>query len=186
MPDFDTDIAPYILGKEGGYSFDPNDAGGETIWGITVGAARANGYAGSMKMMPRSEALRIYRLTYWQKPRFDLISLISFPIAKELFDTGVNMGTKVAATFLQTALNAFNRRGKDFPDLAPDGSVGSATASALKAFLALRGSQGTQVLLRALEAQQGERYLALAGSRPQDEEFEYGWFANRLEGKYDV
>jgi lysozyme family protein len=186
MADFDHDIAPFVLGKEGGYSFNPNDAGGETIWGITVGTARANGYAGPMRMMPKTEALRIYQLQYWQRPHFDQVALYSFPIAKELFDTGVNMGVVVAGQFLQVALNAFNRRGRDYADVNPDGRIGPATINALKSFLLLRGKQGEVVLLRALEALQGERYLTLAGSRPQNEEFEFGWFANRIEGKYDV
>lgn len=186
MPDFDNDIAPHILGTEGGYVNNPADPGGETIWGITIGTARACGYNGPMRVMPKSEAIRIYRLTYWQRPHFDQVSSFSFPVAQELFDTGVNMGVTVAATFMQVALNAFNRREKDYGDVAPDGRIGPATISALKAFLLLRGKLGEVVLLRALEAQQGERYLTLAGSRPQDEEFEFGWFANRIEGKYDV
>ena len=35
-------------------------------------------------------------------------------------------------------------------------------------------------LLKALEALQGERYLALAEQRPANEAFLYGWLANRL------
>lgn len=186
MADFDTTIAPHILGKEGGYTFNPNDAGGETNWGITVGVARACGYSGPMRMMPKSEALRIYRLQYWQRPQLDQVARYSFPVAEELFDTGVNMGVIIAGQFLQVALNAFNRRGRDYADINPDGRIGPATINALKSFLLLRGKQGEVVLLRALEALQGERYLTLAGSRPQNEEFEFGWFANRIEGKYDV
>ena len=36
------------------------------------------------------------------------------------------------------------------------------------------------VLLRALEALQGERYLRLAEKRPANEAFLYGWLANRI------
>jgi hypothetical protein len=36
------------------------------------------------------------------------------------------------------------------------------------------------VLLRALEALQGERYLRLAERRPANEAFLYGWLANRI------
>jgi hypothetical protein len=36
------------------------------------------------------------------------------------------------------------------------------------------------VLLRALEALQGERYLRLAERRPGNEAFLYGWLANRI------
>ena len=91
------------------------------------------------------------------------------------------MGPAVAATFLQRALTALNRNGKDYADLTPDGRIGEATLRALDAFLAVRGRQsGETVLLRALEALQGERYLRLAERRPANEAFLYGWLANRI------
>ena len=102
-------------------------------------------------------------------------------LAAELFDTGVNMGPAVAATFLQRALTALNRNGQDFADLVPDGRIGAVTLAALDAFLAKRGNAGGEaVLLRALEALQGERYLRLAERRPANEAFLYGWLANRI------
>ncbi len=36
------------------------------------------------------------------------------------------------------------------------------------------------MLLKAIEALQGERYVALAERRPANEAFLYGWLANRL------
>jgi lysozyme family protein len=102
-------------------------------------------------------------------------------VAAELFDTGVNMGPAVAATFLQRALTALNRNGRDYPDLVPDGRIGEHTLAALNAFLEVRGqASGETVLLRALEALQGERYLRLAERRPANEAFLYGWLANRI------
>jgi hypothetical protein len=44
----------------------------------------------------------------------------------------------------------------------------------------LRGKAGEKVLLKAIEALQGERYVALAESRPANEAFLYGWLANRI------
>jgi lysozyme family protein len=90
------------------------------------------------------------------------------------------MGPAVAATFLQRALTALNRSAQDYPDLVPDGRVGPATLAALDAFLASRGAKGETVLLRAIEALQGERYLRLAERRPANEAFLYGWLANRI------
>jgi lysozyme family protein len=98
----------------------------------------------------------------------------------------VNMGPAVAVTFLQRALTALNRGGKDYPDLTPDGRIGPVTLAALDAFLATRGtSSGETVLLRALEALQGERYLRLAERRPANEAFLYGWLANRIGERAD-
>jgi len=102
-------------------------------------------------------------------------------VAAELFDTGVNMGPAVAATFLQRALTALNRNGRDYPDLVPDGRIGTQTLNALDAFLTVRGQDsGETVLMRAIDALQGERYLRLAERRPANEAFLYGWLANRV------
>ncbi len=91
------------------------------------------------------------------------------------------MGPAVAATFLQRVLAELNRSGKDFADLVPDGRVGLRTLAALEGFLEARGKRGGEtVLLRALEALQGERYLRLAESRPANEAFLYGRLANRI------
>jgi lysozyme family protein len=170
-----------LIEREGGYVADAADAGGATRFGISEAVARANGYAGSMRALPREEAAAIYRRLYWLRPRFDEIAKRSSRVAAELFDTGVNMGPAVAVTFLQRALTALNRTGKDYPDLVPDGRIGAQTLSALDAFLKLRGkSSGEAVLLRALEALQGERYLRLAERRPANEAFLYGWLANRI------
>jgi hypothetical protein len=191
------DVGPWVealIEREGGYVDHPADKGGPTCFGITEAVARAHGYAGPMRQLPRDEAAAIYTRLYWLRPRLDEIAKRSERLAVELFDTGVNMGPAVAITFLQRTLTALNRNGTDYPDLVPDGRIGAATLAALDSFLALRGSsplvgmgggdpQGTSgesVLLRALEALQGERYLRLAERRPANEAFLYGWLANRL------
>jgi lysozyme family protein len=170
-----------LLDREGGYVDNPADKGGPTCFGITEAVARAHGYAGPMRQLPREQAAAIYRRLYWLRPRLDEIAVRSWRVAAELFDTGVNMGPAVAITFLQRALTALNRNATDYPDLTPDGRVGPATLAALDAFLRIRGrTSGETVLLRALEALQGERYVRLAERRPANEAFLYGWLANRI------
>jgi len=170
-----------VIDREGGYVNHPADRGGPTCFGITEAVARAQGYHGAMRDLPRDEAAAIYRRLYWSRPAFDQIERRSPALAAELFDTGVNMGPAVAVTFLQRALTALNRNGTDYVDLTPDGRVGPMTLSALDAFFAVRGKAvGETVLLRALEALQGERYLRLAERRPANEAFLYGWLANRI------
>ena len=169
-----------VIEREGGYVNHPADKGGPTCFGITESVARAHGYAGRMARLPREEAAAIYRRLYWLRPRFDEVAKRAPRVAEELFDTGVNMGPGVAATFLQRALTALNRCGRDYPDLTPDGRVGPVTLAALDSFLSARGKSGETVLLRALEALQGERYLRLAERRPANEAFLYGWLANRI------
>ena len=79
-------------------------------------------------------------------------------------------------------LNALNRAARDYPDIAVDREIGPRTLSALDGFLKARGKGGETVLLRAMEALQGERYIALAERRPSQEAFLYGWLANRIAG----
>ncbi len=135
-------IIDNTIGKEGRYSNHPSDLGGPTKWGITEKVARANGYTGDMRDLPRREAVRIYRQEYLINPGFDRVMLLSEAIAEELFDTGVNMGVVIAGGFLQRALNAFNQQGKLYPDLKPDGVVGKNTRNALAACLKHRGRDG--------------------------------------------
>lgn len=169
-----------VIGREGGYSDHPADRGGATRWGVTERVARAHGYAGDMRHYPREEAVAVYRRLYWLRPGLDRVAGHAPRLAAELFDTGVNMGPDVAAGFLQRALNALNRGGRDYPDLAVDRRIGPRTIAALAGFLKARGRAGEGVLVKAVDALQGERYLRLAEQRPANEAFLYGWLANRI------
>jgi lysozyme family protein len=169
-----------VIDREGDYVHHPADRGGPTRWGITAAVARAQGYDGDMRQLPRDTAADIYERIYWHAPRFDKIAQRAPRIAAELFDTGVNMGTATAAAFLQRALNALNRGARDYPDIVIDREIGPATLHALDGLLRTRGPRAETVLLRAIEALQGERYIALAERRPSQEAFLYGWLANRI------
>jgi lysozyme family protein len=169
-----------VIGREGGYSNHPADRGGATRWGVTEKVARAHGYRGDMRSFPRDEAVAIYRRIYWVRPGFDRVAEIAPRVAAELFDTGVNMGPDTAAAFVQRALNALNRGATDYPDISVDRKIGPRTLAALRGFIDRRGVRGEIVLLKAIEALQGERYMRLAEQRPGNEAFLYGWLANRL------
>lgn len=169
-----------LLGIEGGYVNDPNDSGGATKYGITERVARANGYRGDMRALSEPEARMIAKNQYWDTLSLDALSAMSAAIARELFDTGYNMGVGTAGNYLQRALNAFNKRGQDYPDSIVDNVIGPMTLAALRAYLAKRGKAGEAVLLRALNALQGERYISLSQARQKDEDYVYGWLLNRV------
>ena len=169
-----------VIGREGGYSNHPADRGGATRWGITEAVARAHGYRGDMQAFPREDAVAIYRRIYWLRPGFDRVGAVAPKIAAELFDTGVNMGPGMAVSFLQRTLNALNRGASDYADIVPGVRIDDPTDAALRAYLVKRAPHGEDVLLKAIEALQGERYLSLAERRPANEAFLYGWLANRL------
>lgn len=109
----------HLLGSEGGYSNNPNDTGGETMWGVTVAVARAHGYAGAMKELTQDFAKSIYAASYWLPIKADqLPDAIRF----DVFDAAVNSGTGQAVRWLQQALN-----------VGADGVVGPATLAAAAA-----------------------------------------------------
>lgn len=166
-----------VIDREGGYVDHPADRGGPTRWGVTQAVARADGYTGDMRALPRERAVAIYRARYWIAPGLDRVAASAPALAAELFDAGVNMGTPTAITFVQRALNALNRGASDYPDVPLDGKLGAGTLAALAAFLRRRAPGGERVLLRAVQALRGARYVQLAEQRPADEAFLYGWLA---------
>lgn len=169
-----------VIVREGGYSNHPADRGGPTNFGITEQVARAYGYKGDMRALPRATAVAIYKAKYWTEPGFDQVAAICPAIAHEVFDTGINMGVGAAATFLQRALNALNRSATDYPDLKVDGVFGRVSRAALGGYVAKRGAAGGEVLRKAIDALQGARYIEIAEANPSQEAFVYGWIANRV------
>lgn len=179
------DIIEGILKAEGGYTNDVNDAGGETNFGITATVAKANGYYGAMKDLPRATAKQIYLNKYWFEPKFDKVAVLSPAVAAELCDTGVNCGVSFAEGILQSSLNLLNRQQADYKDIPEDKQIGPSTLSALGSYMLRRGKDGETVLLRMLNVMQGSRYIELAKTKPNQEEFLFGWFMNRVKVKGD-
>lgn len=169
-----------ILKKEGGYVNHPADRGGPTMYGITLKTARAYGYSGEIRDLPRSTALEILESDYWTGPRFDQIATVSPSIAEKLCDMGVNMGPMVSSKFIQRWLSALNNGGKLYPDLIADGAIGPRTVSALRSLISVRGKDGETTLVKALNCSQGARYLELAEQREANEAFLYGWIKERV------
>ena len=102
-----------LLGHEGGYSFHKDDPGGETMWGVTYRVARAFGYHGDMRSLPRDLAKTIYRQRYWDAVRADELPA---EVRFDVFDAAVNSGVTQAAKWLQRVVGA-----------AEDGVIGPIT-----------------------------------------------------------
>lgn len=109
-----------LIGNEGGYSFNAADPGGETMWGVTARIARASGYVGEMRDLPRETAKAIYRAKYWTPLQADQMpDALKF----HLFDAAVNSGVQQAIKWLQRSM-----------DVGDDGILGPLTlAAALRA-----------------------------------------------------
>lgn len=181
MSDLKKMVIDGIISREGLYSNDASDSGGETMYGITKHTARAYGYNGDMKDLSRDLAFKIYSSEYWDSLNLDAIEKLSFTVADEIADTGVNMGISRAAKFLQRSLNVLNNKTYYYPDMKVDGQIGKVTLRALKSYFRIRGLEGEKVLLSMLNSLQGAYYVTLAERREKDEKFIYGWYRNRVE-----
>ena len=108
-----------LMTSEGGYSNHAADPGGETMYGITVGVARAQGYHGDMQRLPLDFAKEIYKRSYWAPCRCDeLPAAVRF----DVFDAAVNSGGAQAARWLQRAVG-----------VPADGVIGPQTLAAVNA-----------------------------------------------------
>lgn len=160
-----------IIGREGDtYTNDPADSGGPTRYGVTEVVARAYGYTGDMREIPRSVAFNIYAARFWDSVRAD-----DMPesIAAEVVDTGVNASPHRAGVFLQRSLNVLTPGDA----LVVDGIIGSGTIRRLNEYLEVRDEE---TLVKMLNCLQGSYYVRLAERREKDERFIYGWFKNRV------
>jgi lysozyme family protein len=133
-----------------------------------------------MKDLPLETAIAIAKAQYWDVMSLDDVAASSATVAGELFDTSYMSGTSVAALFFQKALNLFNQNGKSYAEVAEDGHAGKMTAYAFAQFMAKRGADGQRVMLAALNAEQGAFLMDLGRRQPKDDDFEFGWFLNRV------
>ena len=139
------------------------------------------GWDGKMRNLTKEMAYVVYEIEYWNRMNLDAIFAVSPFLADKLFDQGVNVGVTRSAKWLQRALNAFNRRQKDYKDINPDGGIGNETMKALNALIAKRGrGPAVTVLLYALVGMQANHYITISEEREANEDFTFGWFMERL------
>lgn len=90
-----------LMGHEGGYSNNPSDPGGETMWGVTKAVARKYGYNGPMKQLPKATAEKIVDAMYWQAIDGEHLPPA---IAWHVLDAAYNHGTGTSVKLLQRAV----------------------------------------------------------------------------------
>lgn len=96
MP-FDSGFKKVIV-REGGYTWDPNDKGLETKYGISK---RFYPHI-NIKSLTLEQARGIYYTDYWIKGKCDKLPI---NLDEDFFDACVNMGIRTATTLLQKAIN---------------------------------------------------------------------------------
>ena len=176
-----------VMQHEGGYANNPKDRGGETYkgvsrknfplwagWSIVDRVKMMNPKPGSIDNLLQSQTdlqnmvLSFYKTNFWDALNLDAIN--DQAIAVEMYDTGVNMGTGVAALFLQRSLNVSNKNGNDYPDLPLTGNVGPKTAQYMNEH------KRPAEVLKVLNCLQGARYISIMEANPDQEIFFRSWF----------
>lgn len=126
------DIARGIVAREGGYVNDPDDPGGATKFGVTIGTMKSLGLdlnrdgrvdVADVKALTREQAEGIFVEHYFRKPR---LAELPETMQASVFDMYVNAGTN-AVKILQRLTSRMG-----FPANA-DGAVGPQTIAAAKA-----------------------------------------------------
>jgi lysozyme family protein len=146
----------YVMYHEGGYVNDPQDAGGETKYGISK-----RSYPNlDIKKLTRDQARQIYFVDFWMKAKCEDIT--DENIAAKLFDLCVNMGIAQAVKLIQRALRAAGK------EVVEDGIIGSATLAAVN------GADSTD-LLAALKSEAAGYYRLVAKINPTQRRFIEGW-----------
>jgi len=188
------------LGHEGGYSFDPNDRGGETYKGISranfpkwggwliIDHIKENTTSVDLETNLNADASlqlmveRLYLDYFWTALKLDSFDQ---DVANEIFDTAVNQGQKTAAKFFQQALNLLNNNQKHYSNIAEDGSIGPGTLKAYEAYMLTSRFPGRsedrniRMLLKVMNGLQFERYADICKANEGQEMYLYGWI-NRV------
>jgi len=169
-------ILAAVVATEGGYVNHPKDPGGETNHGITAKVARQSGYAGPMRDLSKSQALRIYEEQYVVQSGFLPLVRHQPIVGYKLVDSGINVGPKRAARWFQQSLNALSRGGKDWPLIVVDGALGQQTLDAYVALESKRGKRkACELVIKTLETFQANHYINL--NMP---DFTVGWIDRRI------
>lgn len=171
MPDIDKMIDD-ILRREGGFVDHPDDRGGPTKYGITIGTlSRYIGRAAlrsEVENLSEDVARDIYERNYYIGPRIDRLPESIQPF---IFDCAVNHGPRQAIRFVQSVCNQAGYT----PPLSTDGAMGPNT---------LKGAEWADqemgdVFLKALIEERRNFYYAIVEARPSQEKFLKGWL-NRV------
>jgi lysozyme family protein len=163
----DDEIIQKILEYEGGFTNDPDDAGGPTKYGITAadyGSFLKLGRGATpdeVRQMPQTDAVAIYKERYITAPGFKDIP--DDKLRMILVDSGVLYGPKRAAMWLQTTLN-----------VTADGVLGQQT------FTALAAASDAQAIRKAVIAERIRTTADIVVGKPSQLKFLRGWISRAV------
>ncbi len=160
-------IADEIIAREGGFVNDPDDPGGATNLGVTIGTMKALGIdltgdgkvtVADVKALTRAQASDIYVKHYFEKPR---IAELPEALHATVFDMQVNAGSN-AVKILQRLLTTIGFT------CAVDGAIGPGTIR--QARLAAE-AKGGLALADAYGIERRNYYYRLADGRPASRKY---------------
>ena len=159
-------IAAEIVAREGGFVNDPDDPGGATNFGVTIGTMRSLGRdlnqdgrvdIADVKALTQAQARQIFIEHYFQRPR---LAELPEAVQASVFDMYVNAGAN--AVTIQQRLVA--RMGFACAD---DGVVGLKTIAAVRA----AAEAAPRHLADAYGIARRNYYYALADQRPASRKY---------------
>ena len=159
-------IAAEIVRREGGYVNDPDDPGGATNHGVTLGTLQGlkvdltgDGRVdvADVKALGPEKAAEIYVRHYYHAPKIDLLPE---PLRASVFDMQVNAGSN-AVKILQRLMAAFGLPLKD------DGVIGPVTAATVARAMAAAPGH----LVDAYGIARRNYYYKLADQRPASRKY---------------
>ena len=96
-----------VIESEGGFSNDPEDRGGATMWGITQAEIDIklghHATIAEVKAFPIEKAKEIYEFKYWKRMRLDEVNHDLLKIM--FFDQGVNRGCGTVVKQVETIVH---------------------------------------------------------------------------------
>ena len=160
------DIAKAIVAREGGFVNDPDDPGGATNHGVTIGTMQRLGLdltgdgrvsVADVRRLTRAQAEQIFIDHYFHAPRIDLLPPV---LQASVFDMYVNAGGN-AVKILQRLLNDMGQ------SVVVDGAIGPQTAAAAQS--AAEAAPGH--IADAYGIARRNYYYALADARPASRKY---------------
>ncbi len=155
------EITEEIIRREGGYVNDPDDPGGATKYGVTIGTMKRLGLdinsdgrinTRDVRALTRAQAADIFKKQYFEAPK---IGMLPAPLQPSVYDIYVNAGGN-AVKILQRLLGEFG-----FETLA-DGAIGPNTARMAE----LAFAKAPDFLVDAYGIARRNYYYSLAEGRP--------------------
>lgn len=145
-----------LLEEEGGYVNDPDDAGGETKFGISKRVYPQL----DIKGLTKFDAEQIYREDYWT--RMHLEGIDDKEVASKALSLVVNIGGAWGIKMLQRACRATGG------NVEEDGRLGPETLASINL-------SNPKALLAALKSEAAGHYRLLAERFPHNRKFLRGW-----------